>query len=99
MRKILLTFSCLIIFALTNAQSNKDIASVYIKRSEESLSNLEIELSLVHFNKAMKYMDTITSSKVAKLGAFIHYELNNFGDAQILAKQYFVLVKNKRTEE
>jgi len=44
-------------------------------------------------------MDTITSSKVAQLGAFIHYELRNFADAQSLAKQYFVLVKNKKSEE
>ncbi|ARV15416.1 hypothetical protein [Polaribacter sp. SA4-12] len=99
MKKLLLAFLCLMTFAFTNAQSNKDIASVYIKRSQESLSNLEVELSLVHFNKAMKYMDTITSSKVAKLGAFIHYELRNFADALSLAKQYFVLEKNKKTEE
>jgi hypothetical protein len=99
MKRIILTILCLLTFTLISAQSNKDIASVYIKRSQESLSNLEIELSLEHFNKAMKYMDTITSSKVAKLGAFIHYELRNFADAQSLAKQYFVLVKNKKTDE
>jgi hypothetical protein len=99
MKKLLLAFLCLMTFALTYAQSNKDIAGVYVKRSQESLSNLEVELSLVHFNKAMKYMDTITSSKVAKLGTLIHYELRNYGDALSLAKQYFVLEKNKKTEE
>ena len=99
MKKLLLAFLCLMTFALTNAQSNKDIANVYVKRSQESLSNLEVELSLEHFNKAMKYMDTITSSKVAKLGTLIHYELRNYEDALSLAKQYFVLEKNKKTEE
>lgn len=86
-------------FTITNAQSNKDIANVYIKRAQESLGNLEIELSLTHFDKAMKYMDTITSSKVAKLGTFIHYELRNFAEAKDLAKQYFLLERNKKTEE
>ena len=99
MKKLLLAFLCLMTFALSNAQSNKDIANVYVKRSQESLNNLEIELSLEHFNKAMKYMDTITSYKVARLGTFIHYELRNFAEAQSLAKQYFVLVKNKKSEE
>lgn len=99
MKKLLLALICLMTFAFTNAQSNKDIANVYIKRSQESLDNLEVQLSLEHFNKAMKYMDTITSSKVARLGTFIHYELRNFAEAQKLAKQYFVLVKNKKSEE
>lgn len=99
MKKLLLAFLCLMTFAIASAQSNKDIANVYVKRSQESLNNLEIELSLEHFNKAMKYMDTITSSKVARLGTFIHYELRNFAEAQSLAKQYFVLVKNKKSEE
>ena len=99
MKKLLLAFLCLMTFALANAQSNKDIANVYVKRSQESLNNLEIQLSLEHFNKAMKYMDTITSPKVARLGTFIHYELRNFAEAQSLAKQYFLLMKNKKSEE
>ncbi len=99
MKKLLLAFLCLMTFALANAQSNKEIANVYIKRSQESLNNLEIELSLEHFNKAMKYMDTITSSKVARLGTLIHYELRNFSEAKSFAKQYFLIAKNKKSEE
>ncbi|MCL7755062.1 hypothetical protein [Polaribacter sp. Z022] len=99
MKKLLLAFICLMTFALSNAQSNKDIANVYVKRAKESLENLEVQLSLTHFDKAMKYMDTITSSKVARLGTIIHYELTNFAEAQSYAKQYFLLVKNKKSEE
>ncbi|MEO9570613.1 MAG: hypothetical protein ABJH82_12060 [Polaribacter sp.] len=99
MKKIILAFLCLLTFAVSNAQSNKDIANVYVKRSFESLESLDVDLSLEHFNKAMKYMDTITSSKVARLGTIIHYELTNFAEAQTYAKQYFLLVKNKKTEE
>lgn len=85
-------------FAVSNAQSNKDIANVYIKRSQESFDNLEIELSLEHFDKAMKYMDTITSSKVAWLGTRIHYELSNFAEAKGFATQYFNLERNKKSD-
>ena len=99
MKKLLLAFICLMTFALSNAQSNKDIANVYVKRAKESLENLEVQLSLTHFDKAMKYMDTITSSKVARLGTIIHYELTNFAEAQSYAKQYFLLVKNKKSDE
>lgn len=37
MKKLLLILLCLISFALTNAQSNKDIAGVYIKRAKEAI--------------------------------------------------------------
>lgn len=99
MKKLLLVLLCFVAVYTTTAQSNKDIANVYIKRSQESLDNLEIEESLQHFTKAMKYMDTITSSKVARLGTYIHYELRNFQEAQSLAKQYFLLNRNKKSEE
>jgi len=99
MKKLLFVLLCFVAVYSSTAQSNTDIANVYIKRSQESLDNLEIEESLKHFQKAMKYMDTITSSKVARLGTFIHYELGNFEEAQIYAKQYFLIVKNKKSEE
>ncbi len=99
MKKILLALLCVMTFTVSNAQSNNDIANVYIKRAQESLDNLEVDASLTHFTKAMKYMDTITSAKVAKLGTFIHYELRNFAEAQTMAKQYFLLSKNKKSTE
>ena len=42
MKKQILTFLCLLIFTGLNAQSDNEIAGVYIKRSQESLNNLEI---------------------------------------------------------
>lgn len=99
MKKLLLVLLCFGAVYTSTAQSNKDIANLYIKRSQESLDNLEVEESLEHFTKAMKYMDTITSSSVAKLGTYIYYELRNFKEAQSLAKQYFLLNKNKKSEE
>ena len=99
MKKILLTVICLLTFTVSNSQSNNEIASVYIKRSEESLNNLEVKLSKVHFDKAMKYVDSITNVNVAKLGMKIHYELMYYKEAKSYAKQYFALVRNKKSEE
>ena len=84
---------------ITVAQSNNDIASVYLKRCEESLDNLEIEKSFNNFNKALKYLDSITTPNVAKLGTYINYELKNYTEAKSFAKTYFSLQKNKNLEE
>ncbi|RCS26311.1 hypothetical protein DUT90_11105 [Polaribacter sp. WD7] len=99
MKNLLFVLICLVAFTTISGQSKKDIANVYIKRSEESLGNLEIEESLDHFNKAMKYIDTITSHRIARLGTYIHFELDRFKEAQAYAKQYFLLAKNKKSEE
>ncbi len=99
MKKTILTLFSLFITTFIFSQSNKEIASVYIKRATESLNNLEIKRSLVDFNKAMKYTDTIISADVAKLGTQINYELSNYAEAKVYCKQYFLLVKNKKTEE
>lgn len=99
MKRLLLGFSVLLMVVSSYAQSNKEIAGVYIKKAEKSLNDLEIEESLKSFNKAVKLLDTIDNHKVAKLGTLIHYELNNYRDAKTYAKQYFALVKKKNTEE
>jgi len=100
MKKILLVLFCVLSTTTFFAQSKDDIAKVYIKRSTEKMfSDINPEEALVQFNKAMKYMDTITEAKVAWLGTRIHYELGNLNDAHTYAKQYFLLAKNKKTDE
>ncbi|MCI2228802.1 hypothetical protein MC378_06450 [Polaribacter sp. MSW13] len=99
MKKRVLTFLCFLMFSIVNAQSNNEIAGVYIKRSQHSLNNLELERSFEYYKKAMKYTDSISSSNVAKLGAEIHYKLDFFEEAQNYAKQYFVLVEDRETDE
>lgn len=99
MKKIILAILCLLTFAVSNAQTKNEIADIYIKRASQSLENLDAELAIVHFNKAMERMDTITSSRVARLGTLINYELTNLAEAHSYAKQYFLLVKNKKSEE
>ncbi len=84
---------------LTYGQSNEDISNIYIKRAQKSFDNLEIDKSLSNFNKAMKYVDSIASPSIAKLGAFIHYELSNYTETKEYATQYFALVKKRNEEE
>ncbi len=81
------------------AQSDKEIAAVYLKKAKSSYAKLETDLALKNFNKALKLLDTITKSDQARLGVLIHYELRNYKEAFKYAKQYFVLVKNKRTKD
>ena len=56
-------------------------------------------MALVNFNKALQLIDTITTSDVARLGVLIHYELRDYKEAHEFATQYFLLVKNKRSED
>lgn len=99
MKKLMLLFLCLFSFAQINAQSNSEIAGVYIKRASESLNGLDIELAKEHFDKAMKYLDSINTSEIARLGTFIHFELRKYPEAKKYASYYFELAKNRKTEE
>lgn len=97
--KKLIFLLCLISFLQSNAQSNLEIAGVYIKRANESLNNFDVEIAKNHFEKAMKYMDSINTPEVARLGTFIYYELKIYEEAKKYSGYYFNLVKNKKSEE
>ncbi|QVY64873.1 hypothetical protein [Polaribacter sp. Q13] len=111
MKKLLLILLCLISFALTNAQSNKDIAGVYIKRAKEAIeTSINYKGALVQFEKALKYVDTITESDLATLASLIYYEnhlyqetdkekLDFLKKSETYNKQYFLLTTNKASEE
>lgn len=100
MKKLFLTLLCLTVFGLSYAQSNKEIANVYIKRAWEKYNDIETRVdALDDFNKAIKYLDTITTTDVAKLGTLIHFEVGNWKEAKGFAEQYFNLSKNKKSEE
>lgn len=82
------------------AQSDSDIANVYINRATKVIEeSIDFKEAKVLFDKALKYMDTIESAKLAKLGARIHFELEDYRTAKTYFQQYFNLVKNKKSEE
>jgi len=99
MKKLILTLLCLFIFVEINAQSNNEIAGVYIKRASESLKNLNIEVAKEHFDKAMKYLDSVNTTEIARLGTFIHFELRKYSEAKKFCNYYFELKKNNKSEE
>ena len=92
--------SLVFLFPLTIiGQTDSGISNVYIKRSEVLFHNLEMDRSLEIFNKALKYMDSVPNSRVAKLGALLHFEHEKFFEARSYAKWYFELEEDKTTED
>lgn len=98
MKKIFFTLAIVFLSLSTFGQSNEEIAGVYIRKAQNSYSNLEIDEAAKNFVKAIKLLDTVKKADVARLGALIHFELNEFEEAKNYAKQYFILVKNKKVE-
>ncbi|AUC85350.1 hypothetical protein CW731_08640 [Polaribacter sp. ALD11] len=100
MRKIFLTLFCTAFFSISFAQNNSEIANVYINRANTVIEeSIDFKQALVLFEKAMKYTDTITKPNVANLGAKIYFELKNYKEAQKYSKQYFLIAKNKNSED
>ncbi len=99
MKKLIITTLLILSSGCLLAQTNREIANVYLKKAQNHYAKLETNLALVNFNKSIKLLDTITRSSVAKLGVLIHFELQNYKEAQYYAKQYFLLVKNKKTDD
>jgi len=98
MKQILFAIVLLLSSNFLTAQSDKEIAGVYLKKAKDNYAKLETEMALSNFNKAVKLLDTITKSDQARLGVLIHYELMDYKEAFKYAKWYFKLVKNKRTK-
>ena len=87
------------ISSISFAQTNDEIAAVYIKKANESTEKIDYAKAKYYFEKAMEKRDTITTSNVAWLGAHIYLELKEYYKAKKYAKKYFDLKKNKKSEE
>ncbi|QXP63319.1 hypothetical protein [Polaribacter sp. HaHaR_3_91] len=110
MMKLLLTLLCIISFTFTNAQSNTDIANVYLKRAKEAVeNNVNYKEALVHFEKALKYLDSISDKNLATLASSIYFENYQFQttdiekiaflkNSEIYSRRYFVLEQDNTTE-
>ena len=78
MKKLLLTLLCLAFFSHSNAQKKSEIANIYINRANTVIEeSIDFKKASVLFEKAIKYLDTITNSRIANLGARIYFELEN----------------------
>ena len=111
MKKTILITLLLFLGTYTYSQSDNDIAKVYIKRANEAIEeSIDFKSALDNFEKAMKYMDTITDRRIASLGSDIYFEnhlkkenlegkLEFLKKAEAFSKQYFALAKNKKLEE
>ena len=82
------------------AQTNDEIAGVYLKRARKVIEeSIEFKEAKVLYEKAMRYVDSVKTSDMAMLGARIYYELEEYKTAKRLSKKYFALVKNRKSEE
>lgn len=111
MKKYFLTLLCLISFTLTNAQSNADIANVYFKRAKEAIeTSINYKEALVQFEKALKYVDTITDKNTASIASLIYFENHQYQPtgkekldflikSESYSRQYFILTSDKTSEE
>ena len=100
MKNLLLTLFCVSFFLNSYSQNNSEIANVYINRANTVIAeSIDFKQAAVLFEKGMKFMDTITKPSVADLGAKIYYELQKYNEAIKYSKQYFVIAKNKTSDE
>ena len=111
MKKKLIIIIFFIAFNVTNGQSNRDIANVYIKRAYEAINtNIDFDTALIYFEKAMKRTDTILDRKVAALGSTIYFETHHkrpnikekiafLEKSKMYCSQYFNLYSNRSSEE
>lgn len=99
MKKVILLLA--LFFSLFSfGQTNDEIAGVYLKRARQVIEeSIDFKEAKVLFEKAMRYVDSVKTSDMAMLGARIYFELDEFKTAKQLSKKYFLLVKNKKSEE
>lgn len=80
------------------AQSNSEIAEIYLQKSEGELKKKELKKALVYFDKATALLGDKTTAKVEEIGTMIYFNLENFDVAKEHAKNYFALSKDKGSD-
>ena len=80
------------------AQSNTEIAEIYLIKSEEQLKKKELTKALVYFDKAKSLLGDKTTAKVEEIGTMIYYNLEDYKVAKEHAKQYFALTTEKGSD-
>lgn len=111
MKRTLLYILFSLIVSTLHAQSNQDIANVYIRRALETIEkSVNFDHARTLFEKAMKYTDTISDEKMAALGSSIYFEIHHkqptikeqlelLEKAKSYSTQYFKLTEERDTEE
>jgi len=111
-RKLLYAFTVCFCFVLqTNSQTDKQLAYRYIKKANLAIEkSIDYTEALINFNKAMQYMGVITDKNIASLGARAYYEIHHkqrtlakqiqfLEKSNKYSKQYFLLAKNKQSND
>ena len=81
------------------AQTNKEIASVYIKKSEINLAEQNLQMAEKNFDKAVSLLrGQIKDPYIDNLGTKIKYKLKNYLSAQKFSKHYFTIAQDKESK-
>jgi hypothetical protein len=100
MKKIIAIFLFIISLSASYAQSNDEIASVYMKRATKAIEEeSDYKKATNLFEKGVGYLDSITDASIAKLGTNIYYKQLQYKLAKEYSKLYFTLEKDKNSEE
>ncbi len=98
MKKIMVLLAFLCSFS-GFSQTNDEIAGVYLKRARLAIEeSIDFREAKVLFEKALKYIDSVKTADMAKLGARIYFEIGEYRTAKTLSKKYFQLYKKRKDE-
>ncbi len=99
MKKIIVLLAFLCSFS-GYSQTNDEIAGVYLKRARLAIEeSIDFREAKVLFEKALKYIDSVKTPDMAKLGARIYFEIGEYRTAKTLSKKYFQLYKKRKNEQ
>ncbi len=82
-----------------SAQTNEEIAGIYLVKSEAELKNNDITKAVTYFDKASALLGDTRTLKVEELGIFLYYQLKDYQVSKEHAKRYFALAKDKSSEK
>lgn len=100
MKKNIAIFLFTISFLTSYAQSNDEIASVYMKRATKAIEEeSDFKKATNLFEKGVSLLDSITDVSMAKLGVDIYYKQSKYKLAKEYSKIYFLLAQDKSSEE
>jgi hypothetical protein len=81
-----------------SAQSDKEIAGIYLVKAEEKLKENAISQAVIYFDKANTLYGGDTTLKVEELGTLLYFELKDYQKSKEHAKRYFTLATDKKSE-
>ena len=95
----LFTYFLFFITTCLVAQSNTEIADIYLIKADEQLTKNELDNALHYYDKAITLMGDQTTIKSEEIGTKLYFNMGDYKLAKEHAQAYFLLAKDKSTEQ